>query len=265
VRLIQGGVQRRAIVHVPAGLRATTPTPLVLSLHGTASDPADQAWVSGLSERADRDGFVVAYPAGTGDLATWNFRGASDGPDDARFLTALIARLGVDLCLDPQRTFATGFSAGAAMAKVLACVPDAPLAGVALVSPVLGPSFGDCRQPWPVPTIVFAGILDPLLPYRGGLTPLPLFADWPPLLGVEDWASGWAAANGCDAAPVPAEPIGFATLLGWQDCTAPMVLWTLGDGGHAWPGGNGFEAFGKINHDISATDEALSFFGVAGS
>src|SRR5262249_15317751 len=86
VTVIAGGTERSAVVHVPRSVSSTQPSALLVSLHGTGSDPADQAWVSGFSDLADEKGFIVAYPAGLGDLSTWNFRGMTEAPNDIGFI-----------------------------------------------------------------------------------------------------------------------------------------------------------------------------------
>jgi polyhydroxybutyrate depolymerase len=235
----------------------------VLSFHGTYSDPADQAWIDGLAILADANGFVVGWPAGLGEPTSWSYSTLTGVGDDLPFVRALLDRLGTDLCLDPRRTFATGFSAGAAFVKVLACRIGDRLTAVTLVAPVLGPEFGDCLPARPVPTLVFHGVLDPLTTWHGARIPLPLFDGWPPTRDVLDWADEWAANNGCSAPAEAAEPVGWATALTWPDCTASTVLYRLDDAGHAWPGGNGFEAFGKINRDVSASELAWTFFAAA--
>src|SRR6185503_19697666 len=143
VTLIAAGTERSALVHVAPGASAGVPRPLVLALHGAYSNPADHAAGTGLSSVADEHGFVVAYPAATGDSQTWGIRTDLDRAADVAFISALIDRLGGQLCLDPHRVYASGFSAGGGMAKVLACALDSRLAGIELVSAVYGPELGD--------------------------------------------------------------------------------------------------------------------------
>lgn len=257
------GVARTALVHVPPHASAGVAKALVLSLHGTTGDPATQATTDGMEAVADDKGFVVAYPAGVGDPTSWSYSSWTRVPDDLPFFRALLDQLDANLCLDPRRTFASGFSAGAAMSKVLACQLEDRIAGVLLVAGVYGSDFGDCHPTRPIPTLVFHGVLDPLVTWHGGRIPIPLFDGWPATRDVMDWAADWAANNGCSGDPVAAEPIGWATQLTWQGCAAPMTLYRLDDGGHTWPGGSGYEAFGAIDHDVSASQLGWSFFAAA--
>jgi hypothetical protein len=62
---VSAGATRRSYrVHVPAGYRPDRPTPAILLLHGNGGSAADLDNVSGLSELADREGFLAVYPQG---------------------------------------------------------------------------------------------------------------------------------------------------------------------------------------------------------
>jgi len=72
------GRTRRYLVHVPAGSDATKPAPVVLVLHGAGTNGRMMPLVTGFSAKADREGFIVAYPDGTGaagPLLVWNAGG----------------------------------------------------------------------------------------------------------------------------------------------------------------------------------------------
>ena len=94
-------------------------------LHGCTQSPDDFAAGTRMNELAERDGFLVVYPAqstSANGSKCWNwFRPADQGRD--RGEPALIAGLTVDIAshyrVDPQRIFVAGLSAGAAMAVVL--------------------------------------------------------------------------------------------------------------------------------------------------
>jgi poly(hydroxyalkanoate) depolymerase family esterase len=127
---VGGGV----LVHVPHNLDPLVPAPLVCMLHGCTQDPAAFAAATSMNDAADRDGFVVVYPGqtrGRNAQGCWNWflpehqrRGVGEPEAIAKILRDLIA--GDPRCsIDPGRVFVAGFSAGAAMAVILAtCYPD---------------------------------------------------------------------------------------------------------------------------------------------
>src|SRR5436309_1863379 len=69
-----GEVMRTYHVHVPPKYDAKKPTPVVLALHGAAMNGQMMRWFCGLDRKADKEGFIVVYPDGTGKngMLTWN-------------------------------------------------------------------------------------------------------------------------------------------------------------------------------------------------
>ncbi|MCB1155654.1 polyhydroxybutyrate depolymerase, partial [bacterium] len=96
-----GGVARSYIVHQPPGTTLQRPAPLVIVLHGGGGRARQVARATRFSELADREGFIVAYPNGTGRgplLLTWNARyccghALRENADDVAFIAALIDRV----------------------------------------------------------------------------------------------------------------------------------------------------------------------------
>ena len=62
--LVSSGERREYLLHVPRDLDRTKPAALVLSLHGASGWPAQQRDLSHWNELADREHFIVVYPAG---------------------------------------------------------------------------------------------------------------------------------------------------------------------------------------------------------
>jgi poly(hydroxyalkanoate) depolymerase family esterase len=133
----------RALVHVPRGLDASTPAPLVCMLHGCTQDPASFAAATLMNDAADRHGFVVVYPGqdrGDNPHGCWNWFLPQHQRRDVGE-PAAIAGIVRDLIetssrctIDPGRVFVAGLSSGGAMAAILAvCYPEL-FAGVAVHS-----------------------------------------------------------------------------------------------------------------------------------
>jgi polyhydroxybutyrate depolymerase len=252
------GIERWAQIHVPPGFKFGTPAPVVLAFHGITMDAMSMDELTGLAAYADDNGLFVVYPAGVGDPTTWNATESADAPDDVAFTTALIESLGANFCIDKRRVYAAGFSVGGAMAQLAACRIEG-IAAIALIAAVHGPAGTDCTPGRPVPTVYFHGVLDPIIPWRGGPFPLPDF-DLPDAIPVEDWAATWANSNRCTDPPVEAATLGWVVKFSWMGCLAPLLFYRVGDGGHTWPGGGGTTAFGAINQDISASAISWQFF-----
>src|ERR1700691_6422724 len=59
---------RSYIVHVPPGYDGSKEVPVVLAFHGGGSNAEQMVQFCGLNEKADKEGFIVVYPSGTGRL-----------------------------------------------------------------------------------------------------------------------------------------------------------------------------------------------------
>jgi polyhydroxybutyrate depolymerase len=134
--------------------------PVVINFHGGGSNAAQQRRYSGMDAAADRHGFVVVYPDGTGlrpgqrHLLTFN-AGRCCPPatrhqvDDVGFTHAIIKTLAGRIPVDPRRIYATGMSNGGMMAHRLAA--ESPyIAAVAPVAGQLNVSAFAPRRPVPV-------------------------------------------------------------------------------------------------------------------
>jgi polyhydroxybutyrate depolymerase len=120
-----GDMKRSYLLHVPRTLPMDVPVPLVLMFHGGSGTPEYAETESRFSELADRERFLVAYPAGY--KKSWNdgrnekaIPAQRDHVDDLAFIAALLDDLGRDYRIDARRIYATGISNGAAFSHYLA-------------------------------------------------------------------------------------------------------------------------------------------------
>ena len=254
------GMSRSYTLHLPPAAAGGGPLPLVVVLHGGGANAATAVALTGFSAEADAEGFIVAYPNGTGrpkptaetaGLFSWNAGNCCGSAmrqdaDDIGFVRALVAEIGRQQAVDRHRIYAAGFSAGGMMAYRLACEADDIFAGVAVVSgAILVPS---CTPSRPVSIIDIHGTDDSAVPIDG--TPEQesyARAKFPP---IRDSVTFWAAFDGCGA-----QPVKRATVLGireeeYPDCRAgTAVRFDVVEGGiHAWPDGTATPGFTATPH-----------------
>lgn len=269
------GQTRTYFVHKPAagsGARA-----LVMVLHGGGSHGEAMARYSGFNAKADREGFVVAYPNGSGRLEkilTWNAGdccayASQRKMDDVGFLRAvmdeMIARDGVDR----GRVFVTGMSNGAMMAyRAAAEMPER----IAAIAPVAGTLTVDpAAIRGGVPVAHFHGTADDHVPWEGGRGAASLVSvDYRP---VEETVRVWVNANGAGTRPVvtqmPDKVEDGTTVTRYvypsaRDAQA-VVVYKIHGGGHTWPGQERLRGMlGVSTKDISATDLIWEFFAAHG-
>ena len=265
-----GGLTRSYVVRTPDNLSSRSKVPLVIVLHGGGGNAANAEKMTGFTAKAQREGFIVVYPEGTGPipgaLLTWNAHhccayAMKNDVDDVGFIRALIDQLSARYPVDPRRIYATGMSNGAMMAHRLGIELSDRIAAIA---PVVGTLFGDEQKPaHAVPALMINGLLDQNVPHDGGTPGGRGAASWdgtparPALAQLEFWD----AANGCAATPRASED---SRWLQWRgDCRAgnEVTFYLVKDNGHAWPGGEPGSRRGDTpSTAMNATDVIWDFF-----
>ena len=271
--LLYQGMERSYVVRLPKALPASAaPVPLVLVLHGGGGNATNAEAMTGFTSKAERAGFIVVYPEGTGRLdkrlLTWNAvhccgYAMQNKVDDVGFIRALLDRLAADWPVDTRRIYVTGLSNGGMMAHRLGTELSDRIAAIA---PVIATVFGDEKMPThPVAALMVNGQLDTSVPPAGG-PPGGMGAragawDGTPTQPTLAQGSFWAAANGCQTPPSVAEQ---PPIIRWRYRCAPgraVEVVLVGDNGHAWPGGQAGRARADApNAAWSATDVIWSFF-----
>ena len=255
--IVSSGEKREYLLHVPRNLDRTKPAALVLSLHPAGGWPALQRDLSRWSDLADREGFIVVYPAGRDAPGprVWHM----GGERDPRYIADLIDKLRSEYNIDPKRVYANGLSNGGGMSFALSCRMPDRIAAVGLVGAALLLPSSWCKSTKPVPMIGIHGYRDNLALYDGGSNWLaPRFESFP-LFGAD-----WARRNRCAPDAQDVEIRDGVLRRQYTQCAndATVVLYTLRDGGHTWPGGGELQEWfvGKTVKDFNATAEMWRFF-----
>jgi polyhydroxybutyrate depolymerase len=265
--LVHDGRNRVYYLHEPANYTnpAPVPVPLVIVLHGAANDGCDAARMTKMNDKSDDEGFLVAYPNGTGWCwnRTWNADLCCDparanGVDDVGFIEAVMDEIEGNHRVDPKRIYVAGFSNGAMMAHVAACrLADR----IAAIAPVAGPvDPGACTPSAPVSVITFHGDADQRVRYGGGQFPASIGGQSYP--SVHDVVEFWCAHDHCTTSLPPHETgsVRIEEHTDGDDDTA-VVLYTILGGNHSWPGGQQVSWLGQPPTQAeSATDRIWEFF-----
>ena len=253
ITLQHGGRRRSYVVHVPrAG--ADRPRPVVLAFHGGGGEAGGFKDYAGLDIVADREGFVVAYPNGSGvlprRLLTWNAGeccgyAMNQRVDDTGFAIAVLDDLARRTSIDPRRVYATGHSNGAMMAYRLGTERAERIAAIVPVAGGISQDrFAPSRR---IALLAIHSVDDPRALYEGGVgPPFPGTDVRSSHRPVSEGLEKWRRHNGCSASTRVAETrkgrsgstVQTATLLEWEGCTAGarVAHWKLTGVGHGWPG-----------------------------
>ena len=260
--IVSSGLEREYLLHVPASYDRKRPAPLVISLHGAGMWPAGQMETSQWNQEADRQGFIVVYPAGAGGAGPriWHVEQGPGLMRDVGFISALIDTLEATYNIDPARIYANGLSNGGGMSFVLSCTMSDRIAAVGMVGAAQLLPFSWCTDRRPVPMIAFHGTADRAAPYHGG----KVWAAADPFPDVPAWTRSWARRNRCAAEPVDSAVAEDVTRRAYQSCAgdAAVELYTIQGGGHTWPGGKPLPEWfvGTTSRSINATSVMWEFF-----
>jgi polyhydroxybutyrate depolymerase len=265
-----GGRTRSYLLHVPPSYNGTRPVPLVVVLHAGGDHASHLASVTGMSVKADKEGFIAVYPNGTGRtksrFLSWNSGSGSsyavrNKVDDVGFIRTLIERLQNRFQIDANRIFIAGLSNGGKLAYRLAC----ELPNVSAIAVVATPFLEECRPSRPVPVLGLHGTTDRLVPIEGGKSTRRVFYLFESANETKSAAEAfafWAKHNGC-LVNSPSEASSSVTRQECIDGTAraDVVFYTLKGAGHVWPGGPRLWRFADAPFpDFSATDAIWEFF-----
>ena len=270
-------------LYIPASYRAGTPAPLVVALHGCTQTADQFRLLTRWDVQADAHGFIVLLPqqdSSANNFKCWNFfqdgsmhRGAGD-PARIAAVTSLVEN---SYNVDPHRVYATGLSAGGAMASVLgATYPDyfaaigtgsgceyaatAACAGYKSADPTVAG-----RQAYremgprarPMPFIAFQGDADTTVPPANADQ---LVQQW---LLTNDLADDGAANGSVPSRPSKtsasyAHARRYSTVRTYVDSRKAELgsYWLVHGMKHAWSGGNASQEFS----DPSGPDASAAMY-----
>jgi polyhydroxybutyrate depolymerase len=265
------GREREYLLHVPPGYDGKKPMPLVVVLHGLSQDADSIAKLSAMSEKADKEGFIVAYPnatkwLGAKSLRAWDVDNGVQIPgtdsNDVGFVRDMVKAIKDNMAVDENRVFAAGFSNGGMLTYRLASEMSDVFSAVAVVAG--GTNGKEVKPASEVSVLAIHGTKDHVVP-RNGLPFGSALVD----LGVPDFKSfrdsfkHWKELVGIESAPElqRADDVVSARAVNPNTGTE-VVSYLIKDGTHEWPGS------ARANRDnpnspeakFHATDKIWDFF-----
>lgn len=266
------GQPRTYALYVPASASKSAAAPLVIALHGGSGQGRSMETLSGFSQLADREGFLVAYPDGLRrhwrDGRTMPSGTVAEEADDVAFIAALLDDAAKLHALDARRIYATGISNGAIFSHYLALKLGDRIAAIAPVAGGIATEVAaDFHPAGPVSVLMINGRDDPLVPYQGGAVAKTHGSVAPTERALHLWLDADDLHGEPRVRTIAAKKAGDCTELwqtwgGGRDGSA-VTLISLAGGGHTWPGGKPYmPAFvvGAVCPELDATRTIWEFF-----
>ena len=245
------GRTRQSIVHLPPTIKDEE-LPVVFVFHGLFGNSNYTKNTYGITEVADKEGFISVYPEGTGPLnsvfLSWNSGfccgyAMENNVDDVSYIYELVGEIRNSYPVDETRIYLVGLSNGGMLVYRLmsqypelfaacAIVSSSPAGGtdenaVVMIDP---PDVG-------VPLIVFHGMKDPIIPFEGGFSSSSEANGmyFPP---AEESVEFWATKMGASTLRETQQENGLVILKEYtgKDERSLVHFYTITDGDHTWPG-----------------------------
>ena len=249
------GGSRPVKLYVPSKYAPSTPTPLLILLHGYTASGAGQELLFDFKPLAEANTVLYMYPDGTVDELGHRFWNANDAccdffgvpVDDVAYLTSLITEIEARYNVDPRRIFFAGHSNGAFMSYRMACDQAGKVAAIASLAGAMWDDPSRCKPSDAVSVLEMHGTADDVVLWDGGNTDTDSIWDGGtvdgggPYPSVPTTVGDWVTFDGCSttantSAPDPGIVAGMQTSVsdyasGCHNGT-DVELWTIHGGGH---------------------------------
>jgi polyhydroxybutyrate depolymerase len=243
-----GSQTRTAKVHVPASYDPSKRTPLVFDVHGRTQNAAGEMSLTHSIAKSDAAGFIAIYPESITSPTSWNSGtccepATTNSVDDTGFMRKLLDEAEAKLCIDTTRVYMMGMSNGGYQSHRIGCEMADRFAAIGPVAGLL--LFQGCAPTKPMPVMMVNGTADTLSQYQY----------------VAQGVNFWKGKNGCTTMATTYQN-GDASCVTHSGCTAgaDVVLCTIQNGGHQWPGGEAIPFLGTKSDNLIATDALWDFF-----
>jgi polyhydroxybutyrate depolymerase len=206
--------------------------PLLIILHGNNESADFIKYRIKNSNVFTKSGMLVVYPNGSGFMRhNWD-----DFKTQIDFINTIIDSFSIKFKIDTTKIYIAGFSQGGMLAYRMACEHSERIAAIAMVSSQIDSNYvnNNCILQRAVPLISINSKVDSACPYDS----FTYKGKW--FNSVQSGVSAWANKSGCN---IEADSIyhgnNYEVNIWKKDNQEITILWTLKNGGHAWPQGRG--------------------------
>lgn len=174
-RFEEAGKDMEYALFVPRGYENGSKTPLVVALHGLGSNPQQIMRYRGLTDQAEKHGFIVAAPMGYNPRGWYGLRVSGvgqSGPENLAELSEkdvmnVVEQVRKAYTIDPDRIYLMGHSMGGGGTVHLAVKYPDVWAALAPIAPALMLPMTDLQKIKHIPVILIQGDSDRSVPVTG--------------------------------------------------------------------------------------------------
>lgn len=274
VNISSSGIEREFLLYIPDSYHASDEhVPLVINLHGHASNHWQQLIYADFRSIADKEGFIIMLPLGLKYAVSngryWNAHYNQAEHSDLLFIEKALDLVCRTYRIDQKRIYATGFSSGAAMCISLAWDLDSRIAAIAPVSCTRTSGFPESSvNTSPVSVMLIHGTDDRFVKYDGGELSVNTFVsvneemhmweDFNNIRGERQITPAFGDDTNSSTSVTMARSINETT-------GAEVIHYKIVNAGHTWPGSKRWlqvvlSGFGKTNSRLNASEEIWKFF-----
>jgi len=259
--------ERGCKLYVPSGYAGQS-VPLIVMLHGGTQGADDFAAGTRMNELAERRGFLVAYPEqsrGANAMGYWNWFQPKDqhrGSGEPSLIAGLTTQIIDAYAIDARRVYVAGFSAGGAMAAIMAAAYPDVYAAAGVHSGLTAGAAHDVPSAFaamaegapsgarlPVPLIVFHGDDDATVGHVN--------ADCLVRAGLPDARDRQRPIT--TTGRVPGGHAYTRRVYADGDGAPRVEHWTIHGAGHAWSGGSPHGTYTDARGPDASTELARFF------
>lgn len=275
------GYERSYEYYLPSDYDNTESLPMLFSFHGLGSTGEEQRQMTGFTDLAEEEDFIAVFPDSTefeGDYENlpdlpgaerqWNTGipislQYEKEVNDVGFTSEIIDILAENYKVDESRIYATGMSNGSMFSYVLAVELSDKIAAAAAVASPMSVNLLEQEPERPVSMVIMMGENDPIVSYEGD----NLF-----LLSIEETVDYWIDVNGITGGPEETyleevaedDPTSVKrTYYGGGGDNSEVILYTIENGGHAWPGSYQYapvNMIGRVTQQMNASEVIWNHF-----
>lgn len=255
------GIKRKYIVYTPKGYDAEKRYPVVFNFHGGGMTPAEQMLYTRFNQTADKYGFIVVYPKGINE--DWNVgfgMSYKNGTDDIGFTEILLHQIEKDYKIDGNRVFATGLSRGGFFCHRVAAELSHRFLAVASVGAPLPDSIAyyHNNNRKEVGVLMVHGTADKVVDYKGKDGHYYSALD-----SYNYWKENSFTNDNTTKIDEIASDSTVVEILESFSGKKSVVLISIENGGHTWPGADDFNIglpIGLTSKELDINDYIWSFF-----